>query len=156
MIKISNSTNPSKGFVLLPLLIMLLCCSLILISLSQNFYNHITLSKETELYFNAQNQNPKIEKQIEQQLSILSPKPASPIDESQLLNQINTWPSFEIDNQTIHNYNQLIQQTQDNLFYVSLINISDTKAEQRLIEQLISICSLADHHCHPVELTLIQ
>lgn len=155
MIKTSNSNTNSKGFILFPIMIMLLSASLILMGLSQEFYNHIRLVKETKLYFNAQSEVNTIIPKVETDLNLHmdDPTPATPIDQEQLLSHINTWPKLNANTSV---YSQRTHTQKQNIFYQSLINVSDNLAQQRASFELLSICTLADHRCRPVELTLMQ
>ena len=146
----STSKKPSEGFILLPVVFMLLTATLILFALSQQLYTHILLTKEVHQYLNAETAMTEIIPTIETQLSQTTPDTPNPRDQTELLNNSDTWPSYE---NKYHIYSQLIHLNNNNAIYSSLIIISDHNAEQRIIYELISACTLADHQCNPLQLT---
>lgn len=151
----SISKKTSEGFVLLPIVLMLIGTVLILFALSQEFTTHILLTKETHQYLDAQNILPEVSIKIEKQLSLVTPHTPDPKNQEDLLAKINTWPSDDIENNKIKIYSQLIHLNDTSATYSSLISVADRNAEQRLLYELISICTLADHQCNPLQSTLL-
>lgn len=149
------SKNPSKGFILLPVLILLLASALILSALSHAFYTHVLLTKEVQRYMNAQSRVNEIIDNIETQLSLEHPIDPNPQNPETLLKDINAWPTTSTHQNKIHTYSQLIHKNDTHLTYESLLTIGDETSQSRVIYELVSICTLAAPHCHPVQLTLL-
>jgi hypothetical protein len=97
----------------------------------------------------------KIVDDIEMQLSLQTATDPNPKNPSDLLNDINAWPKIAINQNTAHIYSQLIHNDDSDLTYASLITIGDHISQRRVIYELISTCTLALHHCRPVQLTLL-
>ncbi len=149
------SKNPSNGFILLPIVILLLTSALILFALSHAFYTHVLLTKETQRYLNAQIMINEVIDHIEAQLSLQAQATPNPKDPSTLLNDINAWPKITINQNNAHIYSQLIHNDASYLTYESLITTGDHISQSRVIYELISTCTLAAPQCHPVQLTLL-
>ena len=153
--KLLISKKPYSGFILLPVLILLLASALILFALSHAFYTHVLLTKETQRYTNAQAAINEVIEHIETQLNLQTATDINPRDAHDLLNNINAWPILTINQNQAHIYSQLIHNDDSHLTYTSLIAIGDNISQSRVIYKLISICTLAVHHCRPVQLTLL-
>jgi hypothetical protein len=145
-----NYKQASEGSILLPMVLMLFAATLILFALAEHFYVHILLTKETARYMEAQKFLAEVIPTIEQELSLNAAGIPKPRNQEELLSNIQDWPEL---NSNTHTYSQLIHQDSNIHTYSTLIVISDSKAEQRLIYELISSCTLADNQCNPLQLT---
>jgi hypothetical protein len=155
MTAISTSNSNIEGMVMLPIIILLLAASLILWALAQTMYAHILLTKETQNYFIAQQTFNNIIPLLELQLSADNTQTPTPQDQTELLKHSQDWPELSPQQNNIHFYQQLIHKNNRELIYSTLITLGDHSTHQRLIYELISSCTLAEHRCHPVQSTLL-
>lgn len=142
----------SEGFILLPILSIILLAALILFALIQHFYTHILLTQELQQYLNAERAISPLIDTIEAQLNLIPITTPDPKDQQTLLDNSNNWPHLDENTRT---YTQLIHSDSTALIYSTLIAMSDHNAQQRIIFELISICTLAERRCNPLQLTTL-
>lgn len=145
-----NYKNHSEGFILLPMLFMLLTAAIILMSLTHHFYAHVLFNKEVRYYFAAEAHLTDHLTEIEHDLSYLNEGTPDTQNQEVLFAQLDDWPKLDAQ---LSYYSQLIHKNEDALIYSTLLVSHDNLAATRLKYELISSCTLADHACHPLQLT---
>ena len=148
------------GFILLPMLLILLSLILLLSLQMEHFYTHVIFTREAIDYFEAEQALIKILPEIEKKLKITKEIRAQPENQETRLKNYQLWPSFSVNHYIVRYQIQGVQVLTDAVrsewYYSSLIVLGDHVVPKRIVYELISLCSLAESRCRPLQLTKIM
>ena len=159
--KLSNiPCEEDSGFILLPVLMVLLCLFLMLSVLTERFYTHIAFTHAAINYFEREKVLAEVLPIIEKKVSLEQAQIAQPKDQSVRLENYRLWPKINMGLASVSYQIQLIHgmnsSTLPILVYSTLISIGTKEVPQLDLYELVSLCSLADSRCRPLQLSKIN
>ena len=149
------SKTQRGGFVVLPVLLIILSLMLLLPVVTEQFYTHTLLAESAATYFRAQKILAQNLPEIEAMLPKLPHSHPQPQDQKVRLETYAGWQSFKVGQYTLRYQTELIRlltaNDDDVAIYSTLIGIDTEATPKLLLYELISTCALAEHVCRPLQ-----